>query len=502
MDVKALEALHRAKWTQAARDEHKKNGGYFAGPDDTFPLKDASDVEDAWGLAGHADNPDEVRRNIINWAKENGHTDALPDTAKESMKERSMPAAITPESLPIYFPITRIDSTSRTVTGQATVEKPDSYGTIFGYCPDAWLKWRGNMREQHDPTKAVGKAFNVVPDPEERAIYVDSRVSRGAQSTWLKLEDGVLSGYSASVIPDPEFGNDPKKWPKKEYEGKLYPYLPRYTVAELSYVDNPATPGCNITLVRATGVVTDVVDVTEESVTPEPTPLERAGARLSKETMAGNHTSIKHMLHAAAAAMRNCADDCPQCSVALKHIDPDGDLDIDLGGYDDPDNDWQSLYNDNDGDMERSIVALIERALTPVYARLQGIAGALSRSYTPATNTTAIESFVSGAITRAIEAATSATTSNLAEVRAELSAVKETVGKIADTPMPGAPIQNTSALPRPTDKTLPTDPYQMPYRSGSAVYDAVAALSAAGRLDTVDKQVDAVAAALAAQRRG
>src|SRR5581483_10052477 len=138
--------------------------------------------------------------------------------------------------------------------------------------------WRGNMREQHDPKKAVGKAVQVTPDPVERAIYVDSRVSRGAPDTWLKIEDDVLTGYSASIIPDPEFGNDPKRWPRKEYKGKMYPYLPRYRVAELSYVDNPATPGCTISLVRADGVLTEVLDTSEEeaAATAEQQPLERA----------------------------------------------------------------------------------------------------------------------------------------------------------------------------------------------------------------------------------
>lgn len=78
--------LYEAKWTQTTKDAHKANGGYFAGPNSSFPLKDASDVSDAYGLAGHADNPDQVRANIINWAKKHGHTDALPDTAQDFKK--------------------------------------------------------------------------------------------------------------------------------------------------------------------------------------------------------------------------------------------------------------------------------------------------------------------------------------------------------------------------------------------------------------------------------
>src|SRR5579864_3857698 len=79
--------IYEAKWTADSRKAYKAAGGYFAGPGDTYPLKDASDVSDAWGLAGHADNPDQVRANIKRWAKANGHADALPDTAKDEKQE-------------------------------------------------------------------------------------------------------------------------------------------------------------------------------------------------------------------------------------------------------------------------------------------------------------------------------------------------------------------------------------------------------------------------------
>jgi hypothetical protein len=78
--------LYETKWTQATRDvyyaEHPEN---FAGPDKSFPIKDASDVADAWGLAGHASNPDAVRAKIKSIAKRLGLSDALPASAKESI---------------------------------------------------------------------------------------------------------------------------------------------------------------------------------------------------------------------------------------------------------------------------------------------------------------------------------------------------------------------------------------------------------------------------------
>jgi hypothetical protein len=319
-------------------------------------------------------------------------------------------------------------------------------------------------------------------------------VSRGAQDTWLKVEDNVLTGYSASVIPDPEFGSDPKRWPKKVYEGKEYPHLPRYTVAELSLVDNPACPNCNIQIVRADGFATDVLDTEEDPNTPisasSSLPLDRVGARVSAPTRAANHEAIAHVLRGAVSMMKNCGPDCDSCMAAQKMIDPDGDGDIDIGSFDDPDQDADDLYNGRDANMSRSIETLVERILeqkfTSVTQRLQGIAGTLARSF-PSPDT---------GLNRTME-------SSLAEVRASLLAVKEQVDRIAATPMPGAPVMNTGVIPKPTiEKRLPTDPYQPLPRSGSSVYDALARMAEQGELDTLERQTDAITAGLIAQRRG
>lgn len=545
------------KWTQATREAyHKEHPENFAGPDMSYPIKDGSDVGDAWGLAGHAADPDAVRTKIRSIATRLGLTSSLPATAAEGDKDRALTRAANHEpysgthSHPhpahdsqgddeshehehshdndndhdhdhtervsagaihasnrhvMSLPLVRIDAARREVWGQATAEVPDSYGTIFGYCPDAWTQWRGNIREQHDPKKAVGKAVEIQAEPGERAIYVGSRVSRGAQDTWLKVEDNVLTGYSASIIPDPEYGHDIARWPKKDYNGKQYPYLPRYTVAELSLVDNPACPGCNIQIVRADGFATEVLDTEEEHVPPPPAePLARAGARVSSDTRSAMHTGIAHTLRAAVSQMQNCG--CDSCMAAQKHIDPDGDGDIDIGSFDDPDGDAGDLYNGRDGDMERTLTGLVERIfekqLTSVYARLQGIAGALAR-FSAASAETTLNTLITGAIERAVAIAAAANASGLSEVRADLSAVKATVERIDNTPMPGAPVQHASALPpRPAEKRLATDPYRPPQRSGSAVYDAIAQMSEAGMLDTPEKQAQAVAAGLMAQRTG
>lgn len=545
----ALEQLHRAKWTQAARDEHKKNGGYFAGPNETFPLKDASDVSDAWGLAGHADNPDEVRHNILSWAKENGHTDALPESAKDfdkGKKERAMGTelsraaanhepmsgthshahptfgaqgddeahehehshendnnhdhehseerAVTGQPLAMYAPITRVDETDWMIEGQATSDALDHYGTIFDYesSKKAFETWRGNIREMHQ-NKAVGRAVQVIPDDEHRCILLRARISRGARDTWEKILDGTLSGFSISV--------GRYKTKQVTRNGKSVPMYFDHELAEVSVVDNPGSPGCDFAIVRADGIVTEILDTTEEEVpapSPEAQPLERAGARVSSDTMSKMHDSIKHTLHAAVSQMQNCG--CDTCMAAQKALDPDMDGDIDLGGYDDPDKDADALYSKTDDDMERKITGMIERALTPVYSRLQSIAGTLARSSNPQffTNSSSLESIVSGAITRALDAQKS----SFDEVRAELSAVKGQVDRIAETPVPGMPVMNAGSLPRPVEKRLATDPYQAPQKSGSSVYDAIQRMSEAGMLDTPDRQADAVAAGLLAQRYG
>lgn len=491
----------------------------FAWPDapdgPEYPIDTQEHLNAAATLLGKAPESEQskIKERAIALAKEQRLI--LPDTWQEGDKqERTLTV---PEHLQLYMPITRADEKEWIVEGQATSEAVDSYGTIFEYesskrAFQEWIK-RGNIREQHDFHKAVGKALGVEFDDANKIIYVRARISKGARDTWEKILDGTLSGYSISVPAD-------AKMRYIERGNRRIPQYYDFRLAELSVVDAPGSPNCDIRpLVRADGAITDLVDDIPDSDTPtttpepqpEPTqPLERAGARMSADTMSKMHQSIAHTLRACCTMMQNCG--CDDCCAALKCIDPDCDGDIDLGGYDDPDGDWQSLYNGDDTatqDTERAVTGVIERVLEQkfsyVLARFQSIAGTLARANGNAHTSPSdsdIESLISGTIIRAVDAATTANESSLAEVRADLSAVKEQVDRIADTPLPGAPVMNANSLNRPVDKRLATDPYDMPRRSGSAVYDAVAALSSTGHLDTVDKQVDAVAAALAAQRRG
>lgn len=64
------------------------------GPGDSYPVSvTGAHLQSAWDLAGHAANPDEVRRNIIAFAKEHGLTEHLPQSAKDWMKGSAKKAA-------------------------------------------------------------------------------------------------------------------------------------------------------------------------------------------------------------------------------------------------------------------------------------------------------------------------------------------------------------------------------------------------------------------------
>jgi hypothetical protein len=80
------------KWTQEERDKLAKGEikGEFAGPDQSFPIAGPEDVGDAWKLSGHAENPDQIRLNIIRIAKKYGWVSALPKSARQWAKEHNI----------------------------------------------------------------------------------------------------------------------------------------------------------------------------------------------------------------------------------------------------------------------------------------------------------------------------------------------------------------------------------------------------------------------------
>lgn len=143
----------------------------------------------------------------------------------------------------LSVPITKVDEERRTVSGFATLNNLDKQGDIVlaSASKAAFSNWGGNLREMHSNI-AAGKVVNfreeVFVDPATNkvyeGIYVDAYVSKGAESTWIKVLDGTLSAFSiGGMITEQEIVyND-------DHEDFVN-VISGYELNELSLVDAPA----------------------------------------------------------------------------------------------------------------------------------------------------------------------------------------------------------------------------------------------------------------------
>lgn len=462
--------ITRRYYSQKERESMDESD--FAGPHRSFPIKTQEDVHNAARLIGHADDPEAVKRKIIAIAKRKGFS--LPDSWEAegdkdgddgraqspdllrasdpsdspvqehqnesgNTQEASSPDILRsmPSETSIYAPILRVDRAKREVVVRATAEDLDSYGTVIGFegSKKAFENWRGNIREMHDPTKAVGRAIQWKPIDESKEIELTLRVSKGAEDTWQKVLDGTLAGAS--------IGARNGKWGKRQWNGKEVPFLERYDLVEVSLVDNPSCPGCDVKVVRADGMATDVLDFTEDeqpSATPD---ITRAGARIATNTMASMHKSRDHMLHGLREQLANCS--CSECQSALHVIDPDNDGDIDIVPSLDTDHDAAGGDGSGSGIM-KFVQTEITRHMSPIVTRMNGIAARL------ATTDTTTAQVPDPEMTRRLDSLEQKLT-GLDEVRSLLSEVKGLAEKsthlselIAAQPQQGGPIVNSAAL--------------------------------------------------------
>lgn len=157
------------------------------------------------------------------------------------------------ENISILMPIQKVDAEKRIVSGWATTDVVDKQGDIVAIeaSEKAFDKFRGNVREQHTPL-AVGKVVSFKRDKYfdkesgeiHNGIFVDVYVSKGAQDTWHKVTEGILTGFSiGGKINDTEDvyakGTDQPIRMIKDYD-----------LFELSLVDNPANPASNVVSVQ------------------------------------------------------------------------------------------------------------------------------------------------------------------------------------------------------------------------------------------------------------
>ena len=169
------------------------------------------------------------------------------------------------------FPFTKFTKLSDgrlLVEGTATSEALDCQGDILDYegSKKAFEKWTGNIRESHDPKKAVGKRLEVACDDVSKTITVKSFISAGAPNTQRLIEDGVLKAYSV--------GGDPKQAKLEKRDGKEVRRITEWDMVELSVVDVGANPDANdLVLCKADGAT--------EALGEETPNLEGIGARLA-----------------------------------------------------------------------------------------------------------------------------------------------------------------------------------------------------------------------------
>jgi|GEM_PF-5546269 len=152
-------------------------------------------------------------------------------------------------NLRLFLPIVKVDKERRIVEGVATTEAVDKQGEVVDYMAskNAFSEWQGNVREMHEP-KAVGKAVEVIPDDSGKQIYVKAYISKGAEDTWNKVKEGILTGFSiggqtvdkcVQIVKDTSSGS-----------ARQVTRITKYKLNELSLVDNPANPEATFALVK------------------------------------------------------------------------------------------------------------------------------------------------------------------------------------------------------------------------------------------------------------
>ena len=172
------------------------------------------------------------------------------------------------ENFNLSFPIDMIKKEERIVSGIATADNIDKSGDIveFNASLEAFKNWGGNIREMHHPI-AVGKAISYEPveieseDGERyKAIKVSAYISKGAQDTWEKILDGTLQAFSigGKIMEKAEST-------EKMFRGKPVNVIKKYTLGELSLVDNPANALATVDIIKmdTDGNLDYILDVVE-----------------------------------------------------------------------------------------------------------------------------------------------------------------------------------------------------------------------------------------------
>jgi cation transport regulator ChaB len=172
------------------------------------------------------------------------------------------------DTFTLGVPFVKINAQKRTVSGFATLDNVDKAGEILdaGASKDAFAKWAGNIREMHD-RKAVGKAVEMIEKEYTgedgrtyQGIWITAKISKGAEDTWQKCIDGTLSGFSVGGATQ-EKERQMVKLGDEEVEVWR---ITKYSLNEVSLVDNPCNGLALVTLVKSVDGALELTDVVED----------------------------------------------------------------------------------------------------------------------------------------------------------------------------------------------------------------------------------------------
>ncbi len=189
-------------------DRDKLPDSAFAGPGRTFPIVKPGDVSDAAALAGHASDPDAVRRNIIRIARRKGpqFVAELPDSWKDEAGKAAIPYALKrlhDLSCPVY-------ATEDVLAEYPTVEKGDYAGAVeagraalHGWLADALAHDAGSgsqadsidvVADAYKSLSAVAGFFTAEDLPPVRALLHDAFRAANKDVTPPKPVDTITPG--------------------------------------------------------------------------------------------------------------------------------------------------------------------------------------------------------------------------------------------------------------------------------------------------------------------
>ena len=210
----AVEALlYEAKWTDALKDAYyKTHPENFAGPHKSYPIKDASDVGDAWNLAGHADDPDAVRAKIKEIADRLGLTHGLPDTAKDDEKQESAAASVAdslirPRKKIATLKVCFLEDNARSLNGRiypkatvdrivaSAIKKLADPGALPVTCFVSHETANSNAN-----TELVGRVTRVWREGSKIYALIDLADTRVARDMLALAEGGYLLSESMRVL--------------------------------------------------------------------------------------------------------------------------------------------------------------------------------------------------------------------------------------------------------------------------------------------------------------